>query len=457
MARDYSLMEQKAEVVKKLLVSKDVKAAIKTSRYQKQIKALQVSSVVTLDKILESVGINATVDDLDSTEERAISGTYKAKLVTIKTTKNGLKKGDTFFMLNTYTEKGTLKTKDLVPEKIGVVKKYSNISTFDKEVKAGIKAANIPDDIKISLKTMYDEVANGGTSDTIQMSKQLQTIFSKLKQRDKQAIGKDFGEILSLRWCLNQPFTKNMTSFYFSEASNEPLVDYNIVVKEKKADIRIKISAKFEKGGAPSIKAVVKYIDDIYKQPTGNLKSAVEVIKTLGQEGGGVTTSTKILNAHKAINSKAYKILGKIVGTKNPTVKDISTFVEGTFVIKGLDGKKRTKMFNEVFSDFFDELGNRPTDAMLDVIFANNTFPKYHSCIVSPMGYGLVKYMNSTSIYSEILNRIGQQLNAQQVYLNFRSNTIVFTKKLFAESEYEFSYGSSARDSDNTGIKFSMK
>lgn len=458
MERNYELMAAHANLAKAYLVNAEVNPRVTKSRNHSS-KSLRLSSLVSIEELFKSVGLSVKVDDLDILEESLLSGTFKAKLVTIKQAKGSLKKGNTFYVINTYTEKGSLKTKDLVPEKIGVVKTYTKIDTFDKEVRAGIKSINIPDDIKIALRQLYDAVASGGTGNLIQMSTKLQTIFSKVKQRDRQAIGKDFGEILSLRWCLNQPFTKNMTSFYFSEVSNEPLVDYTIVVKKGKANVKIGISAKFEKGGAPSIKAVVENIDNIYVRPTGDLKKAVEVIKILG--GVSVqktTTSAKILSAHKEINSEAYKILGKIVGNANPTLKDISTFIKNTFVTKGSTPKQRTAKFKEVFSPLFDELGRKPDNTSLEgTIFKGSTYTKYHSCILSPMGYALVDYMNNNSIYTEILNRISQQLNTEQVYLNLRSNAIVFTKKLFSDAEFTFSYGANAKNSDNTGIKFAMK
>lgn len=457
MSYDYDKMHANAKVVLKILGNNGVSAKIKRSRYQSHIKTLEVSVATTLDAILKSIGLSASQSDLTPTEEKAISGKYKAKLITIKKAVNGLKKGDTFLMLNTFTEKGTLKTKDLVPEKIGVIKKYTNTRSFDKDVRNGIKSINVQDDIKIALNELYTETVRGGAKDKIPMNDSLKAIFKKLKSQDIQAIGKDFGEILSLRWYLNQPYAKNMKSFYFSEISNEPLVDYSVVIEEKKKEIEIGISAKFEKGGAPSIKAVADNIDDVYKRPTQKEKQAIDVLKALaGLTGQRSTTSTKILNAFDALNIKSYKILEKTIGIKNPSVNDIADFVK-TIAESSKTKNKRIEMFKEIFADFYDALGKKADDASLNVIFNTANFPKYHSVIVSPMGYALVTYMNNQPIFNEILNNISKQLNTQQVYLYFRSNSIEFKKKLFSEAEFTFSYGANAKNSDNTGIKFAMK
>lgn len=456
MNRDYPTLRANAKIVQGLLANENVSAKEKKSRYQK-IWALQVSSATSLEDILKSIGLSVTISDLDSAEERGLSGTYKGKLVTLKKAKGRLKKGDMFLMLNTYTEKGTVKTKDLVPEKIGVVKRYTGTTTFDKDVRKGIKDVDVPDDIKIALRTLYDAVVKSGTTNSIMMDKKMKAIFSKLKQQDKQAIGKDFGEILSLRWYLNQPFAKNMSSFYFSEVSNEPLVDYSVVLTESKKEIDIGISAKFEKGGAPSIKAVAGNIDDVYKRPTPKEKKAINVMKALaGLTGERSTTSTKILNAYKALDLKSYKILKKIIGKRDPSIDDIADFVR-EIAVQGKTKENRIKIFEETFSEFYDELGKSADSASLKIIFNSANFPKYHSCILSPMGYALVAYMNEDPIYNEILNNISRELNTQQVYLYFRANAIEFKKKLFSDAEFTFSYGANAKNSDNTGIKFAMK
>ena len=73
------------------------------------------------------------------------------------------------------------------------------------------------------------------------------------------------------------------------------------------------------------------------------------------------------------------------------------------------------------------------------------------------MGYGLVDYMNKEKLYQDILNNISRKMKTEQVYLNFSDSTMQFKKKLFSKSTFKFAYGANAKDSDNTGIKFSMQ
>ena len=72
------------------------------------------------------------------------------------------------------------------------------------------------------------------------------------------------------------------------------------------------------------------------------------------------------------------------------------------------------------------------------------------------MGYALVDYMNKQQVYQDILNKISQQMKTEQVYLDFIGENMRFTKKLFSKASFKFAYGANAKDSDNTGIKFSM-
>jgi D-ribose pyranose/furanose isomerase RbsD len=72
------------------------------------------------------------------------------------------------------------------------------------------------------------------------------------------------------------------------------------------------------------------------------------------------------------------------------------------------------------------------------------------------MGYALVAYMNNTPIFQEILNAVSRNLDVEQVYLTFSPASMDIKKKLFSKAQFKFSYGANAKNSDNTGIKFSM-
>ena len=170
MAYNYQSLANIAKKVSTYLASKSKNAKIKTSRYNSTIKVVEIDDIIiNIEDFLKSLSFPGSVSDLQPAEERSISGTYKAKLVTVNKSvpSAGLNKGDQFFILN-------------------------------------------------------------GVSMTEWVK-----VFYNIKTQDRQAIGKDFGEVLSLRWYLSQSLSKGWKKFGFETGSNAALVDY-YVIKEVK-------------------------------------------------------------------------------------------------------------------------------------------------------------------------------------------------------------------------------
>lgn len=454
---DYAKLTTTAKKIDVYLKGKQIKSSIKKSRYQTQINAVEVAYPGSIEALLKEAKISGIISDLTPTEEKSISGKYKAKLITIKAAVASCSAKEQFLIVNTFTEKGSLKTKDLAPDKLLLTdKKFKTLAEFDKAVYAGIKAVKVPNDVKDCISTLYETIAANKTHrDNIPLSTAAKKPFKAVKPQDKQAIGKDFGEVLSLRWYLTQNFAKGWSECYFSLESNAALVDYVIKIKIGNKIIPVDVSAKFEAGAAPSIGAIVDNIKTVYKNPNAEEKKAIGVLQALASDSGN--TSTKILAAYKTLNLPAYTKLKKVVGAKGDfTIDDISKKIQ-----KVADASKsadnRMKMFNTEFKEIYDTLGKNASDDSLKVVFSTPTYKKYYSLVLAPMGYALVDYMNKQPIYQEILNNISREMKTEQVYLTFPGESMGFEKKLFSNATFKFAYGANAKDSDNTGIKFSMK
>ena len=454
---DYAKLTTTAKKIDVYLKGKQIKSSIKKSRYQTQINAVEVAYPGSIEALLKEAKISGTISDLTPTEEKSISGKYKAKLITIKAAVASCSAKEQFLIVNTFTEKGSLKTKDLAPDKLLLTdKKFKTLAEFDKAVYAGIKAVKVPNDVKDCISTLYETIAANKTHrDNIPLSTAAKKPFKAVKPQDKQAIGKDFGEVLSLRWYLTQNFAKGWSECYYSLESNAALVDYVIKIKIGNKIIPVDVSAKFEAGAAPSIGAIVDNIKTVYKNPNAEEKKAIGVLQALASDSGN--TSTKILAAYKTLNLPAYTKLKKVVGAKGDfTIDDISKKIQ-----KVADASKsadnRMKMFNTEFKEIYDTLGKNASDDSLKVVFSTPTYKKYYSLVLAPMGYALVDYMNKQPIYQEILNNISREMKTEQVYLTFPGESMGFEKKLFSNATFKFAYGANAKDSDNTGIKFSMK
>lgn len=221
-------------------------------------------------------------------------------------------------------------------------------------------------------------------------------------------------------------------------------------------EIKVEISAKFEEGGAPSIKTIVKEIDNVYKTPSQEEKKVIDILKILGTQVSGETTSDKILKIAMRLDFEGYNYLKKVIGKSDINVKDIDNFVRN--IAKTYDtAPVRIKEFRKIFDPYFKILTKGVKDESLGVIFTTDSFPKYSSSVIAPLGYWLIGYMNSLPSFIQVLNNVSRSLKTEQIYLNLTPSSLVFNKKVFEQAEFKFEYGGNAKNADNTGIKFSMK
>jgi hypothetical protein len=442
-------MADHAKIIVEYLKQSGIESSVKTSRYQTSIKAVEINSSIPVEDLLKSVKIIATTSDLTVEEERNISGRYKAKLVTLTKKVSSLSVGDKFFIVNTFSDRGTLKSKALAPEKLNLTStKYKSINVFDRAVETGISNLKIESDIKRAMVILYQQVQQ----DKNEFTPELSDLMKKIRPGDVQVIGKDYGEVLSLRWSLNH--TNNIVSFGFSESIQAALVDFFIVYKQGSAEVRQDYSAKYEEGGAPSIKSVVGSLDVVYKTPNTLQTKAIDVLKALGSPAK-LNTSMRILQAAETVNLAGNAELKTIIGVRQLTLQSINDKI-GQIAARHQNAVDRIAEFRETFAPFYNKINKKVTDDSLKVVFASTKYPKFYAPIISPFGYRLVDYLNATPIYQEMLNNVSRQSSVSQVYLNLRNGKLEFEEKTFKGGSFKFEYGSNAKDSDNTGIKFSM-
>ena len=239
MAYDYPAMAATAKKMEKYLLAKGKPTAkVKVARNNSAIKAVEINdTIMDLEALLKSLKFPGKVTDLSSADIQSISGKYKAKLVEVVNSiqSAGLTKGEKFFFLNTFTEQGSVKTKDLTPSELKLDSSdYTTLDSFDRAVNAGISNLNVPTEVQSAMFELFKNVSKNNTkTDTILFSATTKNALEKLKPNDRQAVGKDFGEVLSLRWYLTQPYSKGWTKFGFETGSNAALVDYYVYKKVK--------------------------------------------------------------------------------------------------------------------------------------------------------------------------------------------------------------------------------
>ena len=222
-------------------------------------------------------------------------------------------------------------------------------------------------------------------------------------------------------------------------------------------EIKIEISAKFEKGGAPSIKAIIPDIDKVYKSPTEEEKRDIDILKILGTSGvKGESISFRLLKVAKILNIDGYQFIKNVTKKTDPSLNDIHVLVN-KIAIGYETTELRIKAFREIFKPYYTMLKNEVEDTSLRAVFASKYYPNSYSPVIKPLGTWIANYMNTNNNFQIILNNVSRSLETEQIYLNFKSTGMTFEKKLFKEATFKFEYGGLGKNSNNGGIKFSMR
>ena len=112
MELNYKELSESAKNFIKILNTNGVEASVKSSRYVKDIKAVEVASSIPISDLLKSIGVSGKISDLPSEEEKKISGKYKAKPVNVGK--------DSFFSCKYFHRKRFYKNKTISSRKIRV-------------------------------------------------------------------------------------------------------------------------------------------------------------------------------------------------------------------------------------------------------------------------------------------------------------------------------------------------
>ena len=446
--------------IETILKSKSIPSKIKPSRYRSEIKSLTVSTLDSLESIMSKAGIPAIISEISLQDQKLISGKYSPKLVEITEDFSTLKKGDKFFFFSMKTSGGRLRDKDLTPDELKVQNIiFTNKSSMDSKIFAAISnLKNFDDDIISVLNGLYTTIANSPNNQTkVTIPDPIKKEMNGLSTSELNIIGKNFGEIISLRWSLNQTFTNNFTKFNFMNLSNYPLVDYVVYVKEGNKEVPINISAKFAQGAAPALSEIIKTFETSgSKFNTTEERNVYQTLKSLSTKGTG-TISDRVLSAAIASNAPGIAELKKILNKQNFNKNDIQLDI-AKIAKTNKTKEERIKAFTQKYSKFYDAVGSSVGDKSFNTVFYTDRFDKYHSLIISPLGYGLVKFLNNNMLYQKVLNNICRTLDVNQIYLNFSAGNseMVFEKKIFSDSQFKFDWNSNAQNADNGSIKFSM-
>lgn len=453
------------EKFKELLLNKH--SVIKTTNGQ------SITIVKINDKNGKEIGING-LNEYFVKNSNLVNENYSKNIVFIDSKNNEWKLNE-FLTTNVTTIDRTLNNKDFTPQQLGLTySSYKSISKFDSDVHHALSISKRPIEAVTFCKNLYNLVATTrNTNKTIKTrymkfkidkveliipySKQITELKNSLYQKDINIIGKNFGEVLAMRWCLSRKKYYNYVGFNFSITANEPLVDAYIFTKNtNERSVKNKLSVKYKTGAAASIASLSSNINesDFNNQPHLKVKAIIlknfDSDKYKSKESG--TSSDKFLKTYYLLNSN-----NKIVDNKKfSSTKELNEFIENLLKTEKTDKDKINK-FNKTFNNFFKFINHYPFDnSIKSILLRQHNSSQYFNLICGPLANYLVDILNNDSDFTHILNFYGKKNQIDQIYVNFDSSSISFKSKEFADNEFKFSYNGSAISANRSNIKFEM-
>lgn len=327
----------------------------------------------------------------------------------------------------------TLPNKALTPDGLGLGGKKINKTDYIRTVSAAIASCKVaPLPVKSFLKEFLDK--------SIKTDNTLSPTIKDISDKDVAIIAKDFGELAGAWWFLNN-YDPKLSFVEFPARSNEPLVDYYVGYPN---GIKLKVSAKADKGAAPALNAIWDTIKD--KTFTGTDKQVHTFISTIVNNNG----LESIILASKHFGSTAYTEVGNVIGKKTYTSDDIEAWLK-TYK----DGKV---LFNVLNQKLFSKIGRTvPAENIQKIL--SEAGARRCGIILSPMAYSLVDEVNANKSYKGFLTQACKAMSVEQLYVNIKSNSQTLNYKLkgFKNSDFVFEYHSNAGNPGGNKIGFKME
>lgn len=334
------------------------------------------------------------------------------------------------------TNEKTIKDKSLTPNELKIAGKKIKKSDYIRTVKAAVNASQA---VLPHVKTFLIEFLEKSKTTNASL-----TTGAGISKKDLAIIAKDFGEITGAWWFVHN-YDTTLDYIEFPSAIAEPLVDY--YVGYSTSNVRIRVSAKADKGAAPGLISVWKAIKD--KPPSNtNDKEVWGFIK--------IATDTTILgiqslvDCNKYFNSKAYNLIKKkFFENKHFTWEDVEKFIAPY--------KSATSLYKTLNESFYSEIKREPQNGSVAIDKILKAGKKKSGIILSPMSYSLMDEVNATKHYTDYLNKVCRSLGVEQLYVNLTNTTLKYNLKSFARGEFIFDYHSNAGDPAANKYGFKMK
>lgn len=326
---------------------------------------------------------------------------------------------DNYFLKGTRSRGGEktsviFANKELTPDSLGFSGKSLNIDEILTELENNKKLKQDEKDFLISL---LEAVNSNGNSFDIDVPNKFLTELA--------TISKDFGEIISAVWLLNN---SESTEIIFPEISNLPFIDlYGVDGKTL-----IPYSVKSEGGSKVSIGNILNSIDDVIKNPekaTGVDLSfneeelfAIDIMKKIIS----LPMKDGMIEGHRILDTPAINELSNVIGVSKENITS-------SIIDKWLNNKTSQELKDKL-SAFYTKAASRPTDKMFETDRDKNRL------IVGPLGESLKREMNNRSFLLNTLNRLANLVEATQVNISIKPKTITLNQTKFVDAKFKFGW-----------------
>jgi len=366
----------------------------------------------------------------------------------------GLKNGDSTFVVNQVTKKGTIVAKSLTPTNLNLTKKsftsenqlvsYTN-SQLSKVIKNAelIKAlSETTKDIAKGAHTKFKKVSDiKEHEDVITLSPSTIKLLGNFSSADLNVIGKDFGEILGAIEMLKS--VQDAGQGIEFPSGNNPLADFFLD--------GYSISSKYQKGAAASLIQVIKGINPKSLEKYPDQLKLYKILQTAVESD----TAESYINVAKLIKSKGLNALASAlkVAPKEITAQFINDELVRMF--KDKSKEQKTKILMSKFRSFYETIGRSPKKEGLDWDKLGNT---YYGLILSPLAYSVADELNADSKYVKALKEILSKVEVKQIYLDFNlgKNSATFKLRNFSSANFKFATNVSSYNPTNSKLAFSL-
>ena len=327
----------------------------------------------------------------------------------------------------------TLPNKALTPDGLGLGGKTISKVDYIRTVTAAINSCKVaPLNVKSFLKEFLDK--------SIHTDSMLGQTVKSISEKDVAIIAKDFGELAGAWWFINN-YDSKLSFVEFPARSNEPLVDYYVGYPNK---IKLKVSAKADKGAAPALNSIWDTIKD--KSFTGGDRKVHDFMGIIVNNNG----LESIILASKHFESTGYTAVGTLIGKKNYDSADIEAWLKDY-----TDGKI---LFNILNQKVFTKIGRSvPAENIQKIL--NEKGARRCGILLSPMAYSLVDEVNADKTYKTFLTQACRAMNVEQLYVTIKPSgqTLKYKLKGFKDSDFMFEYHSNAGNPGGNKIGFKME